>query len=82
MYVAEWPIRRLTVSRTINHQELIRMLALVVGTNGVTGNECVDEYTQGNVTSIVPYLQEGDTHCSLMIMAPDEVLFVNPYGFI
>jgi hypothetical protein len=51
--------RKISVSRTMNHQKRIHMLALAKNTDMNTGYQCVDEYIPGNINSIVPYMREG-----------------------
>jgi hypothetical protein len=73
--------RDVVVACTMDHAGLMRMLSVARSTEGATGYEAVDLYRLGNTTSIVPYLREGDTHCSLLILAPGEVLLFNPCGY-
>jgi hypothetical protein len=80
LYAPSELTKGLTVSHTVNHRELMNMLALAAATEGDTGYKCVDGFRQGSTTSLVPYLEEGDKHCWLLVMTPEEVLFINPYG--
>ena len=43
--------------------------------------EAIHEHGMGgDVTCIVPYTTEGSRHCSVMILSPREVVFIDPYG--
>ena len=73
--------RDVVVAGTMDHAGLMRMLFVARNTEGDTGYEALDLYRLGTTTSIVPYLREGDKHCSLLILAPGEVLLFNPCGY-